>query len=235
MTPAAADRIAGSADDLAFGLALAARAGRGADGPLRAPRADPSQERPRCRDRGRPPVRGADHRRHPCAPPGRRDPRRGERGASGDRRGGPNLRSGPALDHRSAGRHGELRERHPVLLRVDRAHRGWTAVRRRGPRPDPRGDVRGDGRRAGPAGGRARVAQPRDHGVREGQAVRFRRLDGARWEGCRRPVASRAQGDPHLALDGLGGPGARVRRERALRRASSSRAACPRGTSRPPA
>ena len=60
-------------------------------------------------------------------------------------------------------------------------------------------------------------------------------LDGARREGRRRPVASRAQGDPHLALDGLGGPGARVRRERPLRCASSSRAGCPPGTSRPPA
>ena len=63
----------------------------------------------------------------------------------------------PHLGHRPAGRNGELRQRDPVLLRLDRADRGRAASGRRGPRP-LRGDcyaATADGpatleRRAGP-------------------------------------------------------------------------------------
>ena len=57
---------------------------------------------------------------------------------------GADHRPRPGLDRRPARRHGELRQRHPVLLRLDRAHRGRPADARRHPRPDPRRDLRGD-------------------------------------------------------------------------------------------
>ena len=55
------------------------------------------------------------------------------------------------VGHRPARRDGELRERDPVLLRVDRARRRWATDGRRRPRPDPRRDVRRDGRWSGHA------------------------------------------------------------------------------------
>ncbi len=75
------------------------------DGPLRAPRADRLQERPRRRDRGGPPVRGAHPRRHPGRVPGRRAPRRGDRRAPGDRRRGarPRAAAGSGSSIRSTG------------------------------------------------------------------------------------------------------------------------------------
>ena len=99
----------------------------------------------------------------------------------------------------------------------------------RRPRPDPRRALRGRGRRAGDAQRRA------DRGLRQGQAVGLRRpmaLSG-------RSVVSRARAvrkaDPDLALDGLGGAGAGVRRATAGSTRSSSRAGCRTGTSPRPA
>ena len=52
----------------------------------------------------------------------------------------------------------------------------------------------------------------------QGQAVRLRDLDVAQRPDRRQPCPQRAQGDPHLALDGLGRAGAGIRRERPVRR-----------------
>ena len=90
-------------------------------------------------------------------------PRRGDRRASGGRRRGADLGTWPRLDRRPARRHDQLRQRHPVLLRLDRARRRRPAGGRRHPRPDARRDVRGDRRRPGDARTASAVA-----GVRQG-------------------------------------------------------------------
>ena len=125
--------------------ARAGRPGRDrADGPLRASRAHRLQERPGRRDRGGPPVRGADPRRDPGALPGRCDACRGDRRAQGEGGRGADLGAWPGLDRRPPRRDGQLRQRHPGLLRLDRSRRRWPARRsgssstRPGPRRSPR-------------------------------------------------------------------------------------------------
>ena len=144
--------------------------------------------------------------------PGRRDPRRGDRRASGGRGRGADLGPWPGLDRRPARRHRELRERHPVLLRLDRPGRRRPAGRRGRPRPDARRVVRGRRRRPRHPG------RPADPCVGQGQALRLRRLDGAQRTDGDLAGPQRPQGHPHPALDGLGGARARVRRQRPLRR-----------------
>ena len=105
--------------------------------------------------------------------PGRRDPCRGDRGASGHRGRGAHLGAWPGLDRRPARRHRELRQRHPGLLRLDRAGRRRRAGGRGHPRPDAGRDVRGDRRRPGDP---QRAPGPC---LRQGQALRLRHLDVA--------------------------------------------------------
>ena len=129
----------------------------------------------------------------------------------GARRPDRDLRPRARLGRRSARRDDQLRQRHPVLLRLDRPRRGRPAGRRRRPRPVARRVVRGGGRRAGDA---RRAGDPR---LGQGEAERLRHLDGARRAGGRDPGPRGPQGDPGAALDGLGGAGPRLRRQRALR------------------
>ena len=140
------------------------------------------------------------------------DGRRGADHADGRSAVGAGPRPRPHLDPRPARRHRELRQRHPVLLRVDRAGRGRPARGRRHPRPDARRDVLGDRGRPGDA------RRPRDPRLAQAAADRLRDLAGARRAGGRDAGPGGAQGHPGVAQHGVGGARARVRRERAVRR-----------------
>ena len=148
--------------------------------------------------------RGAHRRRHPGALPGRRDHRRGDRRAP--RRGGrgADLRPRPGLDRRPARRHRELRQRHPVLLRLDRPRRRRPAGRRGHPRSDPERDLRRHGRRAGDA----RSAESRSHASDKEQLTDFvismalsGRAVASRARNVRKAIRiSRSMGSAALAL-----------------------------------
>ena len=142
---------------------------------------------------------------------------------SGEHRGGrgrgSHLGQGPGLDRRPARRHRQLRQRHPVLLRVDRARRRRptggraSSTTRSGARPSRRR-----------AGGAATLNGRADPRLGQGAPQRLRGLDGALRPGGRDAQPDRAQGRPHPALDGLGGARARLRRRTAASTPSSSRA-----------
>ena len=99
---------------------------------------------------------------------------------------------------------------------------------RRRPRPDARRDVRRRGGRPGDARTGAR-RMPRTRTSCPTSSISMA-LNGRT---ARQPGAQRPQGDPDLALDGLGGAGPRLRRATAGSMPSSSRAGCRPGTSRP--
>ena len=106
-------------------------------------------------------------------------------------------------------------------------------VGRRRPRPDPRRDVR---RRRSTVRRSSSTTAPRGpdhHRVREGQALRLRRVARPRRPGGGDAHPGRPQGRPDQPVDGRG----RARRWPTSRTAgstrSSSRAGCPPGTSRP--
>ena len=145
------------------------------------------------------------------------------------RRRGADLGQGPGLDRRPARRHRELRQRHPVLLRVDRPGRRRPPGRRRRPRPDPR--TRPSPRRRA---ARRRSTGRQIHASDKERLSDFVDLDGPQRPGASRRAPERPQGDPDPALDGLGGPRARVRRRTAGSTPSSSRAGSRPGTSRRP-
>ena len=204
---------------------------RAADGPLRAARADRLQVAPGRRDRGRPPVRGAHHRRDP----GRATRATGSsprRAAStrARRRRGADVGRRPGLGHRSARRH---RSTTPTASRssASRSRLVEAAGRSSGVVHDPTAarDVRGDGRRPGDA------RRPADPGLGQGQAhatsssrwrstaARSRRAPGT----SARPSASRARWAPRRSRSPTSATAAST--------PSSSRAASRPGTSRRPA
>ena len=123
--------------------------------------------------------------------PGDAHPGRGDRRARRRSRARRRRRARPGLDHRPARRDRELRQRHPVLLRLDRAGRRRPAGGRRRPRPDPGRDVRGRGRRAGDAQ-RARRSRASD----KDKLSDFVDLDGARGPAVASRARGGAQGDP---------------------------------------
>ena len=212
-TPTAVGTSTTLADDLAFAHRPRGPRRRGADGPLRAARADRLQERAGRRHRGRPPVRGADPRRDPGratratrssprrpASTRRRRARRRPRGVAGS---GSSIRS-------------TARSTTPTASRSSASRSGsWSRrpARRRHPRPDPRRDVRRHRRWPGDA---RRAPDPR---LRQGPADRLRHLDVAQRPGRRRPARRNVRKAIRIPrIDGLGGARPGLRRQRPVRR-----------------
>ena len=135
----------------------------------------------------------------------------GEHRAVGGR--GAHLGAWPGLDRRPARRHGELRQRHP---RSSASRSGWSSTGgRRSGSSSTRPGTRRSRRRSTvrrPLAGRPVRASDKE---KLSDFVISMALNGRTG---RDPGAERPQGDPDLALDGLGRAGAGLRRERPVRR-----------------